>query len=77
MLLLFKGGQVQATQYGAPGNIRAVLNQMNADGDYPEVVWEYADAIAGDGTIMGGKRLTVEESYKDALGCRATIPSHK
>ncbi|HJR74128.1 MAG TPA: thioredoxin domain-containing protein [Luteimonas sp.] len=28
MLLMFKGGQVQATQYGAPGNLRAVLNQM-------------------------------------------------
>ncbi len=28
MLLMFKDGQVQATQYGAPGNLRAVLDQM-------------------------------------------------
>ncbi len=28
MLLLFKDGQIQASQMGAPGNIKAVLNQM-------------------------------------------------
>ncbi|HJR74129.1 MAG TPA: thioredoxin [Luteimonas sp.] len=28
MLLLFKNGQVQSSQMGAPGNIKAVLNQM-------------------------------------------------
>ena len=28
MLLLFKDGQVQASQMGAPGNIKTVLNQM-------------------------------------------------
>ena len=53
-----------------------VLQQMNPDGDYPEVVWQYADAVAGDGTVVGGKRITVESSYRDALGCRGTIPSH-
>jgi hypothetical protein len=45
----------------------AVLREMNAEGDYPEVVWQYADAVAGDGTVVGGKVLTVEESYKAAL----------
>jgi hypothetical protein len=45
----------------------AILREMEAQGDYPKVVREYADAVAGDGTIMGGKRLTVEESYKAAL----------
>jgi hypothetical protein len=45
----------------------AILQEMNAEGDYPEGVWEYADAVAGDGTVMGGKLLTVEESYKAAL----------
>jgi hypothetical protein len=44
-----------------------VLREMNAEGDYPEVVWQYADAVAGDGTVVGGKTLTVEESYKAAL----------
>ena len=30
MLLLFKGGQVEATQMGAPPNIKSVLDQMIA-----------------------------------------------
>jgi hypothetical protein len=45
----------------------AILREMDAEGDYPEVVWQYADAVAGDGTVMGGKVLSVEESYKAAL----------
>lgn len=40
---------------------------MNTEGAYPAVLWQYADAVAGDGTVMGGKVLTVEESYKAAL----------
>jgi hypothetical protein len=46
-----------------------VLKDMNAEGDYPEVLWQYADAVVHGGTVMGGKPLTVQESYKDALGC--------
>jgi len=42
---------------------------MNEEGDYPEVVWELADAIATEGIVMGGKPLTVEETYADSLGC--------
>jgi hypothetical protein len=45
------------------------LQDMSQQGDYPLVVWEYADAIAGDGTVIGGRTLTVEESYQRALGC--------
>lgn len=38
-----------------------VLNRMNASGDYPEVVWQYADEVnAGQ----------VPEGYVDGLGCR-------
>jgi hypothetical protein len=44
-----------------------ILREIDAEGDYPEVLWKYADAVAGDGTVMGGKVLTVEESYKSAL----------
>jgi hypothetical protein len=44
-----------------------VLREMNAEGDYPEVVWQYADAVTGNGTIEAGKTLTVEESYRSAL----------
>ena len=47
----------------------AVLLEMNDEGDYPEVVWEYADALATGGPVSGGKPLTVEESYEAALGC--------
>jgi hypothetical protein len=43
---------------------------MNADGDYPEVVWQYADAVNGKGDVPAGKLgLTVEETCTDALGC--------
>lgn len=46
-----------------------LLLEMDKEGGYSGVVWEYADAIAGDGTIMGGKRVTVQESYRSSLGC--------
>jgi hypothetical protein len=44
-----------------------LLHSIDAEGDYPEVLWQYADAVAGDGTVVGGKTLTVEESYQAAL----------
>ena len=47
----------------------SVLREMDAHGDYPEVMWEYAEAMATDGMVMGGRALTVEESYQQALGC--------
>jgi hypothetical protein len=47
-----------------------VLVDMQEYGDWPKVVWEYTDAIAGDGTVMGGRLLTVAESVDDALGCQ-------
>jgi hypothetical protein len=47
-----------------------LLKAMNAEGDYPEVVWQYADALNGQGTVPGGKLgLTVGGTYRDALGC--------
>lgn len=46
-----------------------VLAAMGEVGDFPSGVWEYADAIAGDGTVIQGTILTVEESYQLALGC--------
>jgi hypothetical protein len=42
---------------------------MATEGDFSLVVFEYADAIAGDGTVVGGRVLTVEESYRQAFGC--------
>jgi hypothetical protein len=38
-----------------------VLNDMNASGDYPETIWEYADDVAAG---------QVPEGYRDGLGCR-------
>ena len=47
-----------------------LLRQMDAEGDYPEVVWQYADAVNGKSAVPGGKLgLTVDGTYKDALGC--------
>jgi hypothetical protein len=46
-----------------------VLREMQAAGDWPRVFWEYADAAAANAPVMGGKPLTVEESYRAALGC--------
>jgi hypothetical protein len=46
-----------------------ILQQMNQDGDYPEVLWEYADAMAANAPIVGGRELTTDESYAAALGC--------
>ena len=46
-----------------------ILLEMNEEGDYPEVVWELAEAMATEGIVMGGKPLTIEESYADSLGC--------
>ena len=46
-----------------------VLQEMNDEGDYPEVVWELAAAMATDGTIPAGRPMTVEEAYEATLGC--------
>jgi len=37
-----------------------ILKEMNSDGDYPEVVWDYADQVAAG---------TVPEGYREGLGC--------
>jgi hypothetical protein len=47
----------------------AVLQEMQRDGAYPDVLWQYADAVAVGGFVQAGKRLSVEDSYRSALGC--------
>ena len=37
-----------------------ILKQMNADGDYPEVVWDFADQVGAG---------QVPEGYREGLGC--------
>jgi hypothetical protein len=38
-----------------------ILKEMDAEGDYPEVVWQYADDVAAG---------RVPEGYREGLGCR-------
>jgi hypothetical protein len=45
------------------------LEAMRSQGAYPEVLVDHVDAVLGDGTIIGGKKLQVREVYKAALGC--------
>ena len=47
-----------------------VLQEMNEEGDYPEVVWELAAAMETNGPVPAGRPMTVEEAYVAALGCR-------
>lgn len=47
----------------------SILQEMTDFGFYPEVLWEYVDAVNGDGTVTGGRELSVESSYRPALGC--------
>jgi hypothetical protein len=47
-----------------------VLLAMQAEGDYPEVLWQYADALKTGGTIDAGKPgVSVADSVAAALGC--------
>jgi len=46
-----------------------VLHEMNDEGDWPEVVWEYADAMVDNSSVPAGRPMTVEEGYRSALGC--------
>jgi hypothetical protein len=48
----------------------AILREMDEAGDFPEVVWEYADAMAGDGQVPAGRPTTVAEGYRSGLGCK-------
>jgi hypothetical protein len=59
------------TALGAMRSARewAVLRELKDQGGWSEMVWEYADAMAGDGEVAGGRAMTIEESYRDALGC--------
>lgn len=47
------------------------LVEIADEGGWSSVLWQYADAVNADGTVVGGIVLTVEESYQDALGCDA------
>jgi hypothetical protein len=68
-----KAGAREAADAMATSRTWPVLVEMDADGDYPEVLWEYAAAMSSDGEVPGGAPgMTVEETYRDAFGCRGT-----
>ena len=46
-----------------------ILKEMKDQGDWSEVLWEHADAMERDDTIVAGTGMTLEESYRNALGC--------
>lgn len=46
-----------------------ILREMNAEGDYPEVLWEFADAMRGVEPFPGATPRWVEENYRSGLGC--------
>ncbi len=49
--------------------ISAHLLEMDVEGDYPEVLWELAAAMAGKGTVPAGRQMSVEEVAPASLGC--------
>jgi hypothetical protein len=46
-----------------------ILREMQAVGDYPKVVWSFADAMAGEGSVPAGRPMSVAEGYRSAFGC--------
>jgi hypothetical protein len=46
-----------------------ILREMQAEGDYPKVLWELADAMQHDSPIPAGRPMPVAEGYEAALGC--------
>jgi hypothetical protein len=50
----------------------SILLEMRKGGAYPETIWQYADAMARNAPLAAGKPVTVEDSYRDALGCQSS-----
>lgn len=59
----------EAVEAMATSSTWPVLQEMEDEGAYPEIVREYAAAMAGNGLAPGGKPLAIPLSYKTALGC--------
>ncbi len=47
----------------------AILHEMAQSGGYSQVLWEYVDSIAANGTVPGERPMNVMESSEHALGC--------
>jgi hypothetical protein len=46
-----------------------ILREMQAEGGYPDVLWEFADGMRNGSSVQAGRRMSLEESYREALGC--------
>jgi hypothetical protein len=64
-----EGRAQEAVEAMATSHNWAILIEMDAEGDWPEVLWELADAMPANDTVSGGRPLSIEESYVNALGC--------
>jgi hypothetical protein len=58
----------EASQAMATAHGWAILQEMKSQGDYPEVLWSYAEAINGHPTAMTPLD-NLESSANQALGC--------
>lgn len=47
----------------------AILREMESQGGWSQVVWEYADAMTGEGEVSAGRPMTLVEGYASGLGC--------
>ncbi len=65
----------QAVDAMATSHDWAILIEMDAEGDWPGVIWEYADAMATNAPIGPGGGFTIGESYRQGLGCDPNSPA--
>jgi hypothetical protein len=63
------GSQREATEAMATSRDWAILKEMDRDGGYPDSIWDYADAMKDDSRLLMGRPMTIDESYKQSLGC--------
>jgi hypothetical protein len=61
--------QREATDAMATSRDWNVLKEMENDGGWSDSLWDYADAMQDDSEILMGRPMTIDESYKQSLGC--------
>ena len=64
-----EGRAQEAIEAMASSHNWAILIEMDQEGDWPEVMWELADAMPNNAKVSGGRPLTIVESYQYSLGC--------
>jgi hypothetical protein len=59
----------EASDAMATSRTWSMLIEMKDQGGWSQVVWQYADAMVGNGQIPAGRPMTLVEGYGDGLGC--------